>query len=87
MIRDSREIVSPVSMSRTVVDLVSGLTDRSPLNLSPLECTIDTAAVDELFRPPQSDVTNGLTMSFDYEGHRITIHEDRTVEAEPLSDV
>jgi hypothetical protein len=87
MIHHRREIEPSVSVSRTVIDLVSDITGQSPLGLSPLEWTIDTAAIDELFSASRSRASNGLTVSFNYEGHRITVYEDRSVETEPLFEV
>lgn len=70
--------------SMAVIAAVSNVLDTDPLELDPLHDTIDTGALDDLFRcrgPPNEPVD----VSFTVEEHEITVFSDGEVTLSPLN--
>lgn len=68
------------SLSATIVSTISDIVDRDPLELDPLEHTVNTDALDTLFDSRQNGVPrDGGLVSFAYEGYLVTVHADGEV--------
>ncbi|WP_380678658.1 HalOD1 output domain-containing protein [Salinigranum sp. GCM10025319] len=74
------------SVSYTVLDTISRATGRHKLDLSQLATVLDTEALDRLLGDADKRSASGLTVRFRYEGYRVSIESDGTVELEPLSE-
>ncbi|WP_424000111.1 HalOD1 output domain-containing protein [Haloarcula salina] len=70
------------SVSQAVVELVAYQTERDALDLSPLQNTVDTEAIDELF-DGRDGAPSTVTMTFLYEGLAVSLREG-AVEAIPV---
>ncbi|MBV0901434.1 HalOD1 output domain-containing protein [Haloarcula salina] len=70
------------SVSQAVVELVAYQSDCDALDLSPLQDTIDTEALDELFAD-RDGTPSTVTMTFLYEGVSVSLR-DGAVETVPL---
>lgn len=71
-------------VSEAIVSAVSHASDRDPLELPPLQRTIDTDALDSMFSRAAVDRSRCLgELTFEYAGHRVTVRSHGTVEVEP----
>lgn len=67
---------------RLIVELARA-NNVDPIDLDPpLGTVVDMDAIDALF---DGDSAENVTVSFDYEGRRITMHEDG-ISLDPMSD-
>lgn len=73
-----------VTASEVVVSAVSDETGRSPFEMTPLGETIDTDALDALFRSASGNETD-LLVTFQYADCLVTITSDE-VQVEVLTD-
>ncbi len=70
------------SLSIATVTLVSEAVDRDPLEIPPLERTIDTDALEELFRATRGGERS--CVEFTYAGCEVRVHGNRRVVVDPL---
>lgn len=61
------------STSMAVVEGAATVLEQDPTTLTPLAAVVDPASVDRLS-------SQGVTMTFEYEGLRVTVYGDRVVE-------
>lgn len=64
--------------SEVVYAAIAELTGRSPMELTPLASAIDPDRLDALVDTNESPRDPGY-VSFDYEGHRVTVTDDELV--------
>lgn len=67
------------SVTETVVYALAEAVDADPTDLTPLEASVDTEALDRLFRP---DVRDTL-LSFEHDGHSVTVSGEGRVVVAP----
>jgi hypothetical protein len=63
--------------STAVVNGVAALTDRRPIELPPLQRTVDADALDRLLTTKTAQT---VRVSFDFDGCRVTVEGDGSVE-------
>ena len=72
------------STSLAVVAVVATVNNRDPIDLVPLEFSIDTDALDMLFKRP-TIIGEGCTKTaFCYEGFEVTVFGDGFIEADQI---
>ena len=72
------------STSLAVVAAVATANYRNPIDLAPLEFSIDTDALDILFKGPTTIGEGCTKTSFCYEGFEVTVFGDGFIEADPI---
>lgn len=61
-----------------VIALFVEILDQDPTKMNPLQAAVDTEALDTLLAATDSDST-GVTVSFTYEAHAVTVSNDTVV--------
>ena len=70
--------LTAASPERDVLGVVAELEDADQTDLSPLYSTIDDVISESFSDPPAPEAQ--VTVTFTYEGYRITIHQDGSAE-------
>lgn len=68
-----RQLDAPERVGTAVVEGVAAVTNRSPLDLPPLQDVVDLDAVDQLFASAPPD----LSLTFEYAGCEVTVEPER----------
>lgn len=76
------EFTSTLTPSVAVAEAVSEVTDEDPTSGPPLHDFVDTDALNALLTVENSDAET-VRVSFDYQGHEITVVGDGTVYVRP----
>jgi hypothetical protein len=74
------------SASLAVVAVVSTALDRDPLDLTPIQSVIDTESLDELATETFTGHGTVDSISFCYEGVKVTVFGDGSIEADPTEN-
>ena len=72
-----------ISPSVAVVETVSEITGRDPLDLPTLNDIVDTDALDVLYTGDETDA-DSITISFAYAGYDVTVLGDGRIVVEPV---
>ena len=67
------------SVTETVVYALADAADVDPLNLTPLDASVDTDALDALFAPAARDTI----LAFEHDGHRVKVSGEGRVVVAP----
>ncbi|WP_435346466.1 HalOD1 output domain-containing protein [Haloarchaeobius sp. HRN-SO-5] len=68
--------------SVAVVEIVSEVLGVGPLELDPLDSTVDADSLDALLTPPLTKDAPPLRVTFEYEGCRVVVSRTGLVEVE-----
>lgn len=71
----------PNSVPDAVVFALAEITDRDPVELSPLGDVVDTDALGAIFRPA-AESDSHVSVTFEYQGYLVTVHDTGTISFE-----
>lgn len=72
------------STSLAVVAIIATANNWDPIDLTPLELSINTDALDMLFKRPTTIGEGCTKMTFCYEGFEVTVFGDGVIEADQI---